>query len=68
MKKVSFIVVFSAFVVSILLLIFLIIYNITSYTYASVTKSAKSIVIDAGHGGPDGGAVASDGTCEKDIN
>ena len=68
MKKVSFIVVFCAFVVSILLLIFLSIYNITSYTYASVRKSAKSIVIDAGHGGPDGGAVASDGTCEKDIN
>ena len=26
------------------------------------------IVIDAGHGGADGGAVAPDGTCEKDIN
>ncbi len=31
-------------------------------------KSAPVIVIDAGHGGADGGAVASDGTCEKDIN
>ena len=26
------------------------------------------IVIDPGHGGEDGGAVAADGTCEKDIN
>ncbi len=26
------------------------------------------IVLDAGHGGEDGGAVAPDGTCEKDIN
>ena len=28
----------------------------------------KVVVIDAGHGGKDGGAVASDGTLEKDIN
>ena len=27
-----------------------------------------TIIIDAGHGGFDGGAVASDGTIEKDIN
>lgn len=27
-----------------------------------------AVVIDAGHGGADGGAVAPDGTCEKDIN
>ena len=29
---------------------------------------AKTIIIDAGHGGFDGGASASDGTVEKDIN
>ncbi|MBE6729788.1 MAG: N-acetylmuramoyl-L-alanine amidase [Ruminococcaceae bacterium] len=29
---------------------------------------SKTIIIDAGHGGFDGGAVASDGTAEKDIN
>lgn len=28
----------------------------------------KTIIIDAGHGGEDGGAVADDGTVEKDIN
>ena len=26
------------------------------------------VVIDAGHGGFDGGAISSDGTVEKDIN
>ena len=29
---------------------------------------AKTIIIDAGHGGFDGGAVASDGTVEKELN
>lgn len=33
----------------------------------SVTNISK-IIIDAGHGGFDGGAVAADGTLEKDIN
>jgi len=28
----------------------------------------RTVIIDAGHGGFDGGAVASDGTIEKDIN
>ncbi len=28
----------------------------------------KTVIIDAGHGGPDGGTSASDGTLEKDIN
>ncbi len=31
-------------------------------------KTEKIIVIDAGHGGEDGGAVATDGTVEKDLN
>ena len=44
---------------------------------STVTKTASSagvgnrqvaIVIDAGHGGIDGGAVADDGTLEKDLN
>ena len=37
-------------------------------TTASVPVNKKIIVIDAGHGTPDGGAVADDGTLEKDIN
>ena len=31
-------------------------------------KAAPLILLDAGHGGFDGGAVAADGTAEKDIN
>ena len=31
-------------------------------------SEAPTIIIDAGHGGEDGGAVANDGTLEKDIN
>lgn len=36
-------------------------------TNVGVTN-VKKIIIDAGHGGFDGGAVAKDGTVEKDIN
>lgn len=34
----------------------------------TIPTKAPHILIDAGHGGEDGGAVASDGTVEKDIN
>lgn len=33
-----------------------------------VDASLPTVIIDAGHGGEDGGAVGSDGTCEKDLN
>lgn len=33
----------------------------------SLPLTGKTIVLDPGHGGPDGGAVGSDGTLEKDI-
>ncbi len=35
---------------------------------ASAVKPSLVMVIDAGHGGPDGGAEAKDGTKEKEIN
>lgn len=35
---------------------------------ASVAPSGPRILVDPGHGGADGGAVAPDGTQEKDIN
>ena len=34
----------------------------------ALTEKGRSLVIDAGHGGMDGGAVAPDGTLEKDLN
>ena len=46
--------------------------SFTAYNYAdSVPKSETDpniLVIDAGHGGMDGGAVGKNGTLEKDIN
>ena len=41
--------------------------NLNSSVFGPAT-AGKTIIIDAGHGQPDGGAVAKDGTLEKDIN
>lgn len=52
-------------------LIILVVYknekSISSFANNLDTKY-KTVIIDAGHGGIDGGAVAQDGTLEKDIN
>ena len=37
------------------------------FTSAKI-DTVKTVILDAGHGGFDGGAVAHDGTVEKDIN
>lgn len=37
-------------------------------TLAPAGQGRRTFVIDAGHGGEDGGAVAADGTLEKDLN
>lgn len=37
-------------------------------SYLSAPLAGKTIVLDAGHGGVDGGAVSRDGVIEKDIN
>lgn len=39
-----------------------------SWTYWSMPLAGKTVVIDAGHGGIDGGAVSKSGVIEKDIN
>ncbi len=44
------------------------IYNTNSQTVSAGYESNTVIIIDPGHGGFDGGAVAPDGTVEKDIN
>src|SRR5690625_1411618 len=58
--------------VGILLLAFLIQFPIqsseTTWRTWSLPLSGKTIVIDPGHGGPDGGAVGKDKTHEKDIS
>lgn len=51
-----------------------IILMISSVTYITVNttseniKNLHTVVVDAGHGGEDGGAVTDDGVLEKDIN
>lgn len=35
---------------------------------AANSNTFKTVIIDAGHGGPDGGTSADDGTLEKDLN
>lgn len=42
--------------------------SITLMTSSDALKNVPTVVIDAGHGGEDGGAVNSDGVLEKDIN
>lgn len=51
------------------LFVSLITFENSDFTYTSAQISdVKTVIIDAGHGGFDGGAVAPDGTVEKDIN
>ena len=55
---------------SLLISLTLVIFQKTELTLSSTlnSKNETVIIIDAGHGGEDGGAVAADGTVEKDIN
>lgn len=60
-------------IVILILVIFLLSFfsaeEIKTVTTDKLTRNDKpTIIIDAGHGGEDGGAVAKDGTVEKDIN
>ncbi len=42
--------------------------NKSAINASSNEKTYKTVIIDAGHGGPDGGTSADDGTLEKHIN
>ncbi|MEI7028285.1 N-acetylmuramoyl-L-alanine amidase CwlD [Paenibacillus sp. y28] len=53
------------------LALYLLTYELPStrtWTYWTTPLSGKVIALDAGHGGPDGGAVSESGVIEKDIN
>ena len=58
--------------VLLLALVYLVFRRITAEVVAVVAPApaakAPVVVIDAGHGGQDGGAVGGDGTAEKDLN
>ena len=72
MKKYGFTLRVAAFTLMLLLLYGSVLMGSKAVISASVPKVAERdfplIIIDAGHGGFDGGAVARDGTPEKDIN
>jgi len=55
----------------VLLMLFMFTYELPAtktWTYWTMPLSGKIIALDAGHGGPDGGAKSKDGISEKDIN
>ena len=64
---------FKRFAFQISVLIFICLLGVFGLVHESIQTKAgvettPTVIIDAGHGGFDGGAVASDGTAEKDIN
>ncbi len=63
-NKKTIIAVFSCLILAVVLL-----FSVPSVisTFSSATDSF-TVIIDAGHGGMDGGCVAKDGTVEKDLN
>lgn len=61
-------VIVSLMVVLILVLDISYLNTFTNKFFSLSSKGSKTIVIDAGHGGVDGGAVGKGGTLEKDIN
>lgn len=50
------------------LIVFATLVSYTTTIPVSNSITGKVIVLDAGHGGKDGGAIAKDGTVEKDLN
>lgn len=42
--------------------------NFSAAEASSMPIAQKTVIVDAGHGGDDGGAIGIDGTVEKDIN
>lgn len=55
----------------VVLMLFLFTYELPAtktWTYWTMPLSGKTIALDPGHGGPDGGAENKDGLIEKDIN
>lgn len=63
--KISYLIVALIFLFSV---IFSICYNKYSIIASKTLDNSFTVIIDAGHGGEDGGAVAPDGSLEKDFN
>lgn len=67
--KKSIIAIITAFLIILSAMLYLTFMANSSATEASSKPfTQKTIIVDAGHGGDDGGAIGIDGTVEKDIN
>ena len=65
--KTVYIIILAALLISFCIVMYSAFSNITTHTSANIDDSKPTVVIDAGHGGEDGGAEV-DGVLEKDIN
>ena len=59
-----------SFILAIIVIIFSLLFSKIQQASSEnlILKDLPIVIIDAGHGGEDGGAVAEDGTVEKDLN
>lgn len=68
-RKYFYYIISISLLIAFIILIFTAFYRVSLYSSESVQyKELPNIVIDAGHGGEDGGAVSDDGVLEKDLN
>ena len=68
MKKIKMVIASLAAVLIIAIISGSLLLNEDFISTSAKAENIKTVILDAGHGGFDGGAVASDGTVEKDIN
>ena len=65
--KTVYLIILTAILISFCVMMFSAFSNITAHTSADIDDDRITVIIDAGHGGEDGGAEV-DGVLEKDIN
>lgn len=67
-NKISTIIVITAFFIFLIVFCFYTNYKNKTVSTFNISDYDRTVIIDAGHGGFDGGAVGLDGTAEKEIN
>lgn len=68
-EKKSIIAIITAFLIILSAMLYLtFMANFSAAEASSMPITQKTVIVDAGHGGDDGGAIGIDGTVEKDIN
>lgn len=67
-RKIAFSTLCLILLISFFILMISAVSSITLTTFSDSAQQPSTILIDAGHGGEDGGAVNEDGVLEKDIN